>query len=88
MLMWIKKAWEWIKVQVNKFNDWAASIAPGIKTKLVAGAGAVGSGAAALQQYITGLPLDQIVTAEKAVMISAVLFTLAFWTRHISEKDA
>jgi len=73
--------WSW-----NEFNDWCATIAPGVKTKTVTALGALGSGAYALQQYVSGLPPTTFVTAEKLSIITAVLFTLAFWFRGLGER--
>jgi hypothetical protein len=49
MINWLKDKW-------NKFADWCASIAPGVKTKTLAVIGALGSAATMLQDYVTGLP--------------------------------
>lgn len=85
--MWnaIKTPFVWVYNQWLKFNAWVASITPGIKTKLVTFLGSIGSLAGAMQEYITGVPLSQFVTAEHAVMITAGLFTLAFWFKGLSQ---
>lgn len=78
---WTKKPFAWIKKVALKFHNWLKKMAPGIKTATVAGLGAIGSAAATLQDYITGLPLGDIVKAEYVTMATAVLFTMAFWFR-------
>lgn len=78
--------WSWLKAKWNSFEDWVASCMPGLKTKLVTGLGAVGSAAAMLQQYITGLPLDKLMTATQVTVVGIVLFTLAFWFRSLADK--
>lgn len=76
--------WTSIKNTWNKFDLWCASIAPGIKTHLLAGLGLLGSGGAVAQEYITNVPLTTFVTAEKATTISAVLFALIIFSRHLT----
>ena len=83
----IKVPFVWIADKWHKFELWLASIAPGVKTKMIAGASTVASLASALQEFITGIPLGQIVSAEKVVIITTVLFALTFWLRRLSDKD-
>lgn len=80
--------WTSIKNVWNKFDLWCASIAPGIKTHIVAGLGLLGSVGATAQEYITNVPLTTFVTAEKATTISAVLFALIIFTRHLTSVSA
>lgn len=82
---YITAPFQWIYNQWLKFNHWVASITPGIKTKLVTFFGSVGSLAASMQEYISGIPLNEMVTAEQALMIAASLFTLAFWFKGLSK---
>jgi hypothetical protein len=82
----LKKIWNWIKKKALAFHEWMKHIAPGVKTFIVAGLGAIGSLAATLQDYITGLPLGTIVKAEYITIATAVLFTLAFWFRGMASK--
>lgn len=77
----------WVQSKVDQFETWSASWLPGMKTKLIAGIGTVGMLAAVSQEYITGLPLDQFISAPKLAMTNAVLFTLAYWTKRLSDKE-
>lgn len=74
----------WVKNMWLKFESWVASFAPGLKTKIVSGLGAAASLAASMQEYMTGLPLDKFVTGTQLAIAGAVLFTLAFWFRRIT----
>lgn len=76
----------WIKDKWNKFSDWCASIAPGVKTFTLAALGMLGSFGLAAQEYVSGLPLSTFVTAEKALFISAGLYTLIFITRALTNR--
>lgn len=78
--------WTWIKDKWNKFSDWCARIAPGVKTKTIAVLGMLGSFGAVAQEYVSGLPLTQFVTAEKALIISGILFTLTFVARSLTNR--
>lgn len=82
---YVTAPFKWVYNQWLKFNHWVASITPGVKTRLVTFLGAIGSMAGSLQEYISGIPLNEMVTAEHAVMIAAGLFTLAFWFRGLSK---
>lgn len=79
--------WNWIKDKWNRVNDWCASWMPGLKTKIATGLGAVGSGAALLQEYVTGLPLDKFISGTKVLVITVVLFTFSFWFRSLSNRN-
>ena len=83
-----KKIWREVKrpfVAVKQlflaFHRWVGSIAPGLKTKLVAALGFIGSTAGLLQEFVTGLPLSQLIGATEALLVTSVLFALAFWFR-------
>lgn len=78
-MSWLSNTW-------SKFETWVASWMPGFKTKTVTALGAVGSLAATLQEYVTGLPLSTFMTATQITIAGAVLFSLAFWFRHITDK--
>ena len=89
----VKKLWEiikspfvWIKKQWDKFQDWCATWMPGLKTRIVAGLGLLGSAAGFAQGWVSGLPLDHFMTATQVVMVSAVLFTIAYWTRALTDR--
>ncbi len=78
--------WTAIKSDWNKFETWVASWMPGLKTKTVAALGILGSAAAPLQEYLTGLPLSTFMTGTQIAVVSGVLFTLVFWLRGIGER--
>lgn len=62
-----------------------ASKLPGLKTKIVVALGALGNVSFALQEYVKGLPLDNIINARNIVILNVVLFTLAFWFRSMAD---
>lgn len=72
----------------SKFEAWVASWMPGLKTFVVTGIGAIGSLAATLQEYVTGLPLSEFMTGTQIAIGTTILFTLAFWFRHLSDVNA
>jgi hypothetical protein len=78
--------WQWIKDKWNAFHNWCAKITPGVKTFLVTALGLLGNGAAAMQEYITGIPLDKFATGLQIMIINMVLFTLAFWFRSLANR--
>lgn len=84
--MWFKTALLWVEDKWNKFEAWVASLMPGLKTRIVAGLGVVGSMAGVLQEYVTGLPLTEFMTATQIMIGTAILFTLTFWLRGIGER--
>jgi len=79
MLKWLRQKWD-------NFEAWVASKLPGWKTKAVAIAGAIGSAALLFQDYLSGLPLSNVVSPELLAKINIGLFTLAFWFRRLSDK--
>lgn len=81
MLTWFASIW-------NKFEAWVAGWMPGLKTEIVTGLGALGSLAGILQEYITGLPLSEFMTATQVTIATTVLFSLAFWLRNIGTRAA
>lgn len=81
---YIKAPFVWVKNLWLKFEAWVATFAPGLKTKIIAGLGAIGSLAASLQEYMTGLPLDKFVTGTQIAITTTILFSLAFWFRRLS----
>lgn len=84
--MWFKTSLLWVEDKWNKFEAWVASLMPGFKTRIVSGLGIVGSMAGVLQEYITGLPLSELMTATQITVLAAILFTLTFWLRGIGER--
>lgn len=84
----LTRAWNWIKSQVDKFETWVANKLPGWKTKIVALAGTVGSAALLAQDYVSGLPMEQLVGAKTLAYINIGLFTLVFWFRRLTNKEA
>lgn len=85
---YVKMPFIWVKNLWVKFNTWLAQFMPGWKTQIVNGIGLVGSGAAVMHDYVTQLPLDKFVTANQIAIVGIVLFTLAFWGRHLANYDA
>lgn len=81
----MKKVWEFIKRPFVAIHEWLKERMPGLKTKLVTAFGAIGSAAGLMQEYLTGIPLNQLLGVTEALLVSAVLFTLAFWARHLSK---
>lgn len=79
MLNWIKNAWD-------SFEAWVHSWFPGFKTYITTGLGVIGSAAAVLQQYVTGLPITHYITAETMAIASAALFTLSFWFKGMGDR--
>lgn len=76
----------WLKDKWNAFETWVYSWMPGWKTHIVTGLGVVGSGAAVLQEYISGLPTTVFVSATQLSIASLVLFTLAFWFHNMGSR--
>lgn len=84
----MSSTWNGIKTDWAKFEAWVASWAPGAKTKVVTGLGAVGTAAGASQEYLaglTGLP-GNVVSGTQIATFSLVCFTLAFWLRGIGDR--
>lgn len=79
MIKWIKDKW-------NKFNNWVAKWAPGFKTQLILGIGIVGEATAALQQFITDVPMDKFVSGTSWTIFTVVIMALAFWARQIGKR--
>lgn len=86
MPSWLSNTWSWIKDKYAKFEAWLNDITPGLKTRLCAGLGSVSSGAAWLQAYVTGMPTQTIVSAEKLAMASFILFTLAYFFHGLGDR--
>lgn len=76
----------WLKDKWNRFHNWCASWAPGFKTFLISAVGLFGSAGAAMQEYLTGVPLDKFVTTQEALIITTVLFSLTFWARTLTNR--
>lgn len=85
-MSFLSSLWSGLKSTWAKFEAWVASWMPGFKTHLVSGLGAIGSGAGLLQEYISGLPLDHLMTASQILFLTGVLFTLAFWFHGLTER--
>lgn len=77
---WVKNGWMWFEGKV-------AGMAPGLKTRIAAGLGSLGSLAASMQEYMTGLPLDKFITGTQIAITTAVLFTLVFWFRRLADTN-
>lgn len=82
----IKAPFQWMGRLWDKFNDWVATWAPGLKTKIVAGFGALGSFAVAAQDYFNAMPMDKFVSGTTYAVGAGVLFTLAFWFRGMAKR--
>lgn len=78
-MSWLSNTW-------SKFETWVASWMPGFKTKTVTALGALGTAAAVLQGYVSGLPLEKFMNATQIAIASAVLFSLAYWFRSLADK--
>lgn len=76
----------WLKDKWSKFEAWVNSWFPGLKTYIVTGMGAVASTASVLQDYITGLPLEQFISSKTLALVSAGLFTLSFWFKNMGNR--
>lgn len=77
----------WLKDKWNRFHNWCASWAPGFKTFLISAVGVFGSAGAAMQEYLTGVPLEKFVTAQEALIITTLLFSLTFWARTLTNRS-
>jgi len=88
--MWSKLTTWWYNTWLYniwcRFEAWLASIAPGQKTKIIQFLGLLGNGAVALQGYVSGLPLDKIITSENIIILNVVLFTLGYWFKDIYQR--
>lgn len=84
-MSFLRKAWEVVKWPFVKTHEWLKERMPGLKTKIVSALGAIGSLAALLQEYASGLPLSQLLGVTETLIVSAILFTLAFWFRSMSK---
>ena len=82
----LTSVWTSIKNGWNKFETWVYSWMPGWKTHVVTGLGALGSGAAVLQEYVTQLPLATFVNANQLALVTMILFTLAFWFHNMGSR--
>ena len=79
-----------LKADWAAFEGWVAKWWPGLKTKIVAALGAIGSAAALGQDYLTqltGLP-NNVITGTKLSIFTLVCFTLAFWFRGMGDRVA
>lgn len=86
MFNWINTAWTWIKNKWSQFEGWVASKAPGWKTQIVAAIGWGSMSLATLQEMVTGLPLDQFITAKSIAITTGSLFILVTIFKHLSSK--
>lgn len=72
---------------LRRFDCWVYSWLPGLKTKILTITSAVGLFAASIQDYISKLPLDQLISAKTLAIITAVVFTLAFWFHGMKDRN-
>lgn len=78
----------WLKDKWAKFECWVYSWFPGFKTKTMLTLGTLGTGAATLQSFITGLPITKWISAEMIAGLSAILYILAFWFQGMGDRVA
>lgn len=71
----------------QRFQLRAAEIYPGVKTRVVTALGSLGTLAVALQGYVTGIPANRYIDPEQLAVAGFVLFTLAYWTRSLSNNE-
>lgn len=79
---------KYINTKREDFNAWVATWLPGMKTKIVASLGAVGMFSSYMQEYISGLPLDQFVSSKTVALISGGMFTLAYWFKSLGNSPS
>ena len=84
----LSNIWTWIKQKYFDFEAFLVRTAPGVKTKITTFLGMVGSAAAALQNYVMGVPVNKFVTAEQISIAAFILFTLAFWFKDMGSRVA
>lgn len=77
---------QYLKSLWAKFEAWVNSWFPGLKTKIVTAAGALGSAAAMIVAYMQSVPLDQVISAKTLALSMLVANTLAFWLRGIADR--
>lgn len=70
----------------DKFEAWLDEKIPRIKVKLVALTGIAYPAAIAVQSYVQGLPLDQMITPKTLLLLNVGLFTMVFWLRNIGDR--
>lgn len=83
--MWdkVKAPFVWIANKFHEFEVWFASKVPWLRSKGIALLGAIGSAAASMQEYITNVPLAQIMTAERLAWITFGLMTVIYLVRRL-----
>lgn len=80
-----------MKRQWDKFETWAATIAPGVKTHTAAGLAFVGNTAFFVKDYVEQLPVEAVtkyITADTLVIANMILISLIFWFRRLANKEA
>ena len=78
---------QWFKDKINSFEDWVASILPGLKTKITVALGLVGNMAFVIKVYLAGLPLGEYATTQNLLIANMILFTLAYWFRGLGDRE-
>lgn len=89
--MWetMKTPFVWLADKWNKFEDWMASIAPGVKTHVTAAAIFVGDVAYMFKDYLEQLPIEVLtkhLTADFLIGLNLILVSLIFWFRRLANK--
>ena len=80
MIKWLKQKW-------LAFGDWVQFWFPGWKTKATLAAGAIGSAAYLLQDYVSQIPASDYISSKTLAVANFVLFTLAFWFKRLSDRS-
>jgi uncharacterized membrane protein YfcA len=75
-----------VKELFNRFENWVASWFPGFKTRVTLGLAGIGTAAALAQQYVTGLPTNQLIGADTLMYINLGLYTAAYWFNSLSKR--
>lgn len=84
--MWLKSTISWIENKWASFEAKVQGVLPGYKTKLLTGLATVGTGAAILQEYVGGLPLNDLLSTKSLALVNMGLYTLAYWFRGLGDR--
>lgn len=86
MLSFLKNSWTWLKQKWLAFEVWVAKKVPGWKTQIIMALGYMSTAFASLQQTVTGLPLEEFITARSIAGMTLGLFVLGAFTKYLSNK--
>lgn len=76
----------WISTKWAEFEAWLNTWLPGLKTKIMLALGFIGTSAASIQTFVTGLPVTHYITAETLSVTTAVLYALAYWLHGLGDR--